>query len=385
MTINKLKTLSALALAFGTQVATASADELTTQVDTILPKVSEKITSSEKTNITDLVQEISDNVELEINSLELTDTEKAELAIQVQDQILQYSKEENVDSVFMQALDAKIESFESTPITVVDPIAEEPVDLTEHTVEEPVETKSPTEIVEVLETEPVLDPEVEIDTTPQTATETSTKVYTTQKEIDAKSGTYYYNKDKVKGSAVEITEAEAKKLGLAHSLLDGEKPAETTPVETPAEKPAETPAETPAEKPAETTSTDTSSSTSTTSSTTNTNPANAQVSGAGTNPGTTSSTASSSTESSSTASSSTASNAPTATSSTASNSSANPNTSRSVSPSVTSQTTSSTTSTTQDSLPVTGDTPSNLFSFVGVAMLAAAGLIIKKRNQKTTT
>ena len=381
MTINKLKTLSALALAFGTQVATASADELTTQVDTILPKVSEKITSSEKTNITDLVQEISDNVELEINSLELTDTEKAELAIQVQDQILQYSKEENVDSVFMQALAAKIESFESTPITVVDPIAEEPVDLTEHTVEEPVETKSPTEIVEVLETEPVLDPEVEIDTTPQTATETSTKVYTTQKEIDAKSGTYYYNKDKVKGSAVEITEAEAKKLGLAHSLLDGEKPAETTPVETPAEKPAETPAE----KPAETTSTDTSSSTSTTSSTTNTNPANALVSGAGTNPGTTSSTASSSTESSSTASSSTASNAPTATSSTASNSSANPNTSRSVSPSVTSQTTSSTTSTTQDSLPVTGDTPSNLFSFVGVAMLAAAGLIIKKRNQKTTT
>lgn len=370
MAINKLKTLSALALAFGTQVATASADELTTQVDTILPKVSEKITSSEKTNITDLVQEISDNVELEINSLELTDTEKAELAIQVQDQILQYSKEENVDSVFMQALDAKIESFESTPITVVDPIAEEPVDLTEHTVEEPVETKSPTEIVEVLETEPVLDPEVEIDTTPQTATETSTKVYTTQKEIDAKSGTYYYNKDKVKGSAVEITEAEAKKLGLAHSLLDGEKPAETTPVETPAEKPAETPAE----KPAETTSTDTSSSTSTTSSTTNTNPANALVSGAGTNPGTTSSTASSSTESSSTASSSTA-----------SNSSANPNTSRSVSPSVTSQTTSSTTSTTQDSLPVTGDTPSNLFSFVGVAMLAAAGLIIKKRNQKTTT
>lgn len=378
MTINKLKTLSALALAFGTQVATASADELTTQGDTILTKVSEKITSSEKTNITDLVQELSDNVELEINSLELTDTEKAELAIQVQDQILQYSKEENVDSVFMQALDAKIESFESTPITVVDPIAEEPVDLTEYTVEE---TKSPTEIVEVLETEPVLDPEVEIDTTPQTATETSTKVYTTQKEIDAKSGTYYYNKDKVKGSAVEITEAEAKKLGLAHSLLDGEKPAETTPVETPAEKPAETPAE----KPAETTSTDTSSSTSTTSSTTNTNPANAQVSGAGTNPGTTSSTASSSTESSSTASSSTASNAPTATSSTASNSSANPNTSRSVSPSVTSQTTSSTTSTTQDSLPVTGDTPSNLFSFVGVAMLAAAGLIIKKRNQKTIT
>lgn len=384
MAINKLKTVSALALAFGTQVATASADELTTQVDTNLTKVSEKITASEKTNITDLVQEISDNVELEINSLELTDAEKAELAIQVQDQILQYSKEENTDSVFMQALAAKIESFESTPIAIVDPIAEEPVELTEHTVEE---TKSPTEIVEVLETEPALDPEVEIDTTPQTATETSTKVYTTQKEIDAKSGTYYYNKDKVKGTAVEITEAEAKKLGLAHSLLDGEKPAETTQVETPAEtpaetqaeKPAETPAEKPAEKPAETKpSTDTSSSSSTTSSTTNTNPANAQVSGAGTNPGTTSS---SSKESSSTASSTTASNAPTATSSTASNSSANPNTSRSVSPSVTSQTTSSTTSSTQDSLPVTGDTPSNLFSFVGVAMLAAAGLIIKKRKE----
>ena len=45
MAINKLKTLSALALAFGTQVATASADELTTQVDTILTKVSEKITA----------------------------------------------------------------------------------------------------------------------------------------------------------------------------------------------------------------------------------------------------------------------------------------------------------------------------------------------------
>lgn len=384
MAINKLKTLSALALAFGTQVATASADELTTQVDTILTKVSEKITASEKTNITDLVQEISDNVELEINSLELTDAEKAELAIQVQDQILQYSKEENTDSVFMQALAAKIESFESTPIAIVDPIAEEPVELTEHTVEE---TKSPTEIVEVLETEPVLDPEVEIDTTPQTATETSTKVYTTQKEIDAKSGTYYYNKDKVKGTAVEITEAEAKKLGLAHSLLDGEKPAETTQVETPTEAPAETqaekpaetladPAEKPAEKPAETKpSTDTTSSTSTT----NTNPANAQVSGAGTNPGTTSS---SSKESSSTASSTTASNAPTATSSTASNSSANPNTSRSVSPSVTSQTTSSTTSSTQDSLPVTGDTQSNLFSFVGVAMLAAAGLSIKKQRKE---
>lgn len=364
MAINKLKTLSALALAFGTQVATASADELTTQVDTILVKVSEKITSSEKTNITDLVQEISDNVELEINSLELTDAEKAELAIQVQDQILQYSKEENVDSVFMKALSAKIEASQATivepistetPITVVDPIAEEPVELTEHTDEE---TKSPTEIVEVLETEPVLDPEVEIDTTPQTATETSAKVYTTQKEIDAKSGTYYYNKDKVKGTAVEITEAEAKKLGLAHSLLDGEKPAE---------KPAET-----------TPSTDTSSSTSTTSSTTNTNPANAQVRGAGINPGTTSS---SSTASSSTASSTTASNAPTATSSTASNSSENPNTSRSVSPSVTSQTTSSTTSSTQDSLPVTGDTPSNIFSFVGVAMLAAAGLMIKKRKE----
>lgn len=60
------------------------------------------------------------------------------------------------------------------------------------------------------------------------------QVYTTKKAINKGEGTYYYDKNKVKGTLVTLTEDEAKKKGLSLSLLEDRKEtSQTSKQETP--------------------------------------------------------------------------------------------------------------------------------------------------------
>ena len=173
--------------------------------DQIITTVTNQIKESKATTVAEVSSDVTAYIDTAIKNLKVDDDLRKEITTAVYDKIEEYSTTDT-DNDFMKALSDKITSVSTVP-------AEKPIENVPAVVEPLVDGDNTIQ--------------ADVNTQAQTVKKTGVNVYTTQKEIDAKKGTYYYNKAKVKGTSVQLDEAEAKSIGLSHSLLDDQKAPET--------------------------------------------------------------------------------------------------------------------------------------------------------------